>query len=135
MANILVKNSQLNKETISALNGLIEMDINANSAFRLTRIIKELSSIIDDKVNMEKRILEKWVQKDDFGNPVQANDEQGNPIPGAVNIINMQEFSNEMNDLLSVENTLSYTKLNFEDLSLSSTAKVKDLMKLEFLFN
>ena len=41
--SIIVKNSQLNNETIQALNTLIDLDINANVAFRLTRIIKELS--------------------------------------------------------------------------------------------
>jgi hypothetical protein len=35
---------------------------------------------------------------------------------------------------MSVDNTIGYDKINFEDLNLQ-TAKVKDLMKLEFLFN
>ena len=43
--SLVVKNSQLTEETISALNQLIEMDINAVTAFKLTRIIKELNSI------------------------------------------------------------------------------------------
>ena len=36
---IVIKNSQLNNETISALNNLIELDINAVTAFKLTKII------------------------------------------------------------------------------------------------
>ena len=132
--SIKVKNSQLNSDTIQALNSLIEMDINANAAFRLTRIIKELSSIVDDKVKMEKRILDKWIQKDENGNPVRPTDEAGNAIDGAVNITNPESFSQEMNDLMSVETEIPYEKLKFEDLNLA-TAKVKDLMKLEFLFD
>ena len=66
--SIKIKNSQLNPDTIQALNTLIELDINAGSAFRLTRIIKEISSIVDDKLKMEKRILEKWTEKDENGN-------------------------------------------------------------------
>ena len=57
--SIIIKNSQINNDTIQALNNLIELDINASVAFRLMRIIKELSSIVDDKLKMEKKILEK----------------------------------------------------------------------------
>ena len=49
---IIVKNSQLNNEAVSALNMLIELDINASIAFKLSRIIKEISSIVDDKVKL-----------------------------------------------------------------------------------
>jgi hypothetical protein len=48
--SIILKNSQLNDDTITALNTLIDLDINAQAAFRLMRIIKELSSILDDKI-------------------------------------------------------------------------------------
>lgn len=130
---IVVKNSELTKETIAAVNTLIETDINANCAFKLTRIIKELSSIVDDKVSMEKKILEKWVEMEN-GVPKKVLDAEGNVVKDAVNIRDVKAFSNDMHDLQSVENTLSYDKLNFEDLNLSS-AKVKDLMKIEFLFN
>ena len=132
--SIKVKNSQLNNEAVSALNNLIELDINAAVAFKLARIIKEISSIIDDKVKMEQRILDKWVEKDEAGNPVLGKDEAGNPVEGSVNITNLDEFTKEMNSLMSVENEIPFDKINFEDLELK-TAKVKDLMKLDFLFN
>ncbi len=132
--SIIIKNSQINNDTIQALNNLIELDINASVAFRLMRIIKELSSIVDDKLKMEKKILEKWVQRDENGNPVPAKDENGNSVEGAVNISNVEEFTNEMSQLMDVENEIPYEKINFEDLNLQ-TAKVKDLIKLEFLFN
>jgi hypothetical protein len=132
--SIIVKNSQLNNETIQALNSLIDLDINASVAFRLTRIIKELSSIVDDKLKMEKRILDKWVEKDESGKPVVPKDESGNPVEGAVNITNVEEFTKEMSNLMDIENNIPYEKVAFEDLNLQ-TAKVKDLIKLEFLFN
>jgi hypothetical protein len=132
--SIIIKNSQINNDTIQALNNLIELDINASVAFRLMRIIKELSSIVDDKLKMEKKILEKWVQRDENGNPVPAKDENGNSVEGAVNISNVEDFTNEMSQLMDVENEIPYEKINFEDLNLQ-TAKVKDLIKLEFLFS
>jgi hypothetical protein len=39
-----------------------------------------------------------------------------------------------MSDLMEIENEVAYEKINFDDLNLQ-TAKVKDLIKLEFLFN
>ena len=131
--SIILKNSQLNDDTISALNMLIDLDINATSAFMLMRIIKELSSILDDKIKMEKRILDKWTAKDESGNPTIAIDDAGNPIQGAVNISDSDAFSKEMNSLLEIENEIPYERIKFEDLNLQ-TAKVKDLIKLDFLF-
>ena len=132
--SITLKNSQLNDDTITALNMLIDLDINAQAAFRLMRIIKELSSILDDKIKMEKRILDKWTEKDEAGNVVKAKDEAGNVIEGAVNIKDPNSFTEEMSILMESENEISYDKIKFEDLNLQ-TAKVKDLIKIEFLFD
>lgn len=132
--SIVVKNIDLNDDAISAINTLIDLDINATTAFRLTRIIKELSSILEDKSKMEKKILEKWTVKDENGVPTPAKDQQGNTIEGAVNISDTSAFSSEMAALLDMENEIAYDRIKFEDLGLK-TAKVKDLMKLEFLFD
>jgi len=132
--SIIVKNSQLNTETVNALNFLIDLDIKASTAFRLSRIIKEISSIVEDKLKMEKRILDKWVEKDEDGNPKQALDNNGQVIEGAVNLTDPESFTQEMQSLMDIENEIPFEKINFEDLELQ-TAKVKDLMKLEFLFN
>jgi hypothetical protein len=132
--SIIVKNSQISNETIQALNLLIELDIKASAAFRLTRIIKEVSSIVDDKLKMEKRILEKWMEKDENGNPIPPKDANGNVVEGAVNITNVEAFTAEMQSLMDIENEISYEKINFDELNLQ-TAKVKDLMTLEFLFD
>lgn len=131
---IKIKNSQLNQDVIESLNTLIELDINASVAFKLSRIIREISSIIDDKIKMEKRILDKWSLKDESGNPVPVKDKDDNIIENAVNIISPEDFSKDMENLMNVENEIPFEKINFEDLELK-TAKVKDLMKLDFLFN
>ena len=132
--NIKVKNFQLNPDAIEALNSLIEMDINAIAAFKLTRIIKEISSIVEDKMKLEKKILDKWIEKGLDGNPIIPKDNDGNPVQGAVSLTDVNAFTQEMNDLMNIENTLTQETIKFEDLNLS-TAKVKDLMKLDFLFN
>ena len=129
-----VKNSQLSNDALGVLNQLIELDINASAAFRLTRIIKVISSIVEDKLKAEKKIYEKWVLRDEAGNPIHPKDESGNPIPTSVSVSDINTFTKEMSDLMNVENEIQYEKLNFEDLNLQ-TAKIKDLIRVEFLFN
>jgi hypothetical protein len=131
---ILVKNSQLDKQTVDALNVLLELNLPAKIAFQLMRIVKEVSSLVDDKIKLEKKVLDRYMEKDENGNPVQATDEQGNVIPNAAKINNIQKFNSELEDLNSVETELPFEKINFEDLELQ-TVRVKDLIRLEFLFN
>lgn len=131
--SFIVKNSQLSNESLQSLNELIEKDINAKSAFKLTRIVKHLSSIVEDKVKMEKKIFDKWVQKDENGRPLLAKNDNGEVIPDAVLISNVDEFSNEMSDLLNIENEVPFDRVKFEELGLQ-TIKIKDLIKIDFLF-
>lgn len=129
-----VKNSQLSNDSLQSLNDLIDKDINAKAAFKITRIVKYLSSIVEDKVKMEKKIFDKWVQKDEDGKPLQAKDENGQLIPDTVLISNVDEFSKEMSELLNIENEIPFDRVKFEDLGLE-TIKIKDLIKIEYLFD
>lgn len=131
--SIKVKNSQLDKEAISYINFLIDKDINATTAFKLSRIVKDLSSIVDDKLKMEKKILDKWVEKDENGNPVNPTNEKGEVVEGSVKLKDKNAFNEEMESLMEIENTIPFDKIKFENLGLEK-AKVKDLLKVEFLF-
>jgi hypothetical protein len=130
--SIVVRNSDLNEETLAALNKLVDVDINASVAFKLMRIIKEITSIVDDKNKMEKRVINKHAEKDEEGNVIIVKDNGGNV--GDVNIKDMDAFSADMANLMGIENEIGYEKINFEDLNLK-TARVKDLIRLEFLFS
>jgi hypothetical protein len=130
--SILVRNSDLNEETLTALNKLVDVDINATVAFKLMRIIKEITSIVDDKNKMEKRLKNKHAEKDEEGNVLIVKDNGGNS--GDVNIKDVEAFLADMANLMEIENEIGYEKINFEDLNLK-TARVKDLMRLEFLFS
>ena len=57
---IKVKNSQLDSQTLEVINKFIDNEIKASAAFKLSRIIKDLSSIIEDKIKHEQKILEKF---------------------------------------------------------------------------
>ena len=43
------------------------------------------------------------------------------------------DFTKEMSELMDIDITINHDKINFEDLNLS-TAKVKDLLRIDFLF-
>ena len=131
---ISVKNSQLDKQTVEALNVLLDLNLPAKIAFQLMRIVKEVSSLVDDKIKLEKKILDRYMERDENGNPIPATDDQGNIIPNAAKISNISKFNDELEDLNSIESELPFEKINFEDLQLQ-TVRVKDLMRLEFLFN
>jgi len=130
---IVVKNSQLTNETISALNTLIDMNINAKVAFRLMRIIKEVSTLVEIKIDMERKILEKYIERDQYGNPLPVLNEDGSVIEGGLKIKSIEYFNKEMSELMSIETEINYEKIRFDEMGLQS-AKIKDLIKIDFLF-
>jgi len=131
---IKIKNAQLNNDAITALNNLIEMDIKAGAAFKLMRIIKEISSLVEDKLKMEQKILEKWIETGVDGKPIPALDEKGEIVEGAVKIKDMKMFQVEMQSLLESDSSINSEPINFEDLGLE-TIKIKDLLKIDFIFS
>ncbi len=131
---MVIKNSQLDRTTIEALNILVDLDVPSRIAFQLMRIIKEISSLVEDKLKLEKKILDKYISKDENGNPLPAVDENGNIIPNAAKINDLSKFNSEMEELNSIETELPFNKINFDDLGLT-TIKVRDLIRIEFLFD
>jgi hypothetical protein len=131
---MIIKNSQLDRTTIEALNILVDLDVPSRIAFQLMRIIKEISSLVEDKLKLEKKILDKYISKDENGNPLPAVDENGNIIPNAAKINDLSKFNSEMEELNSIETELPFNKINFDDLGLT-TIKVRDLIRIEFLFD
>jgi hypothetical protein len=71
---------------------------------------------------------------DENGNPLPAVDENGNIIPNAAKINDLSKFNSEMEELNSIETPLPFNKINFDDLGLT-TIKVRDLIRIEFLFD
>lgn len=130
---ITIRNSKLNNELMVRMNSLVELDIEAKTAFRLMRIIKEVSSLVEDKIRVEKMIFDKYLIRDDQGNPVPGSDESGNEIPGSYQISDADSFNREMSELMNLENSLNHEPIDFEDLKME-TAKISDLVKIDFLF-
>ena len=127
------KNYQLTSDVIKNLNDLIELEINASPAFKLMKIIKELSFIIECKVKTEEKIINKYLERDINNNPIPALDENGNISENMFKVKDINSFNNEMSELNETFNTLNYDKIKFEDLGLEKL-KIKNFLKLDFIF-
>ena len=75
---ITVKNSDLNKNSIESINNIMDMDVSVSSAFKLMKVVKELTPLLETKSELEKKITEKHAQKDENGEYVLPLDEEGN---------------------------------------------------------
>lgn len=125
----------LNDGCISSLNLLIEMEINAKEAFKISRIIRELNPILEDKIKIERSIVSKYAKKDESGNIEHPMDEDNNPIESQIIISDTDAFNAEMTEFLNMEIEVSFDKINFEDLGITNgTLKPKDLSFIDFLF-
>jgi hypothetical protein len=133
MNMIKFKNNQITNETIKTLNFLMEQEISAVAAFRIVRILKELSPIIESKTKAEEMIYKKWVIFDENGIPVPVKDENNEIVPNFVSLKDYNKFSNEMNDLMVYENEINLPKIRFEDLGLDKI-KPADILNIEFIF-
>ena len=131
---ITVKNSQLDQETISIINEVVEMDVKALAAFRLMKIIKEIDEIVKSRQESELNLVRRYAEKEEDGSIKKPLDENGNPINGSFEISdeNKEEFNKQINELLEYENTLDFDPIKIDDLGLEKIS-VKKLIKLDFL--
>lgn len=131
---ITVKNKEINENTIKIINELLEKEIKVSAAFKLSKIIKELSNIIEATDSLQRKIFEKYAVKDADGNYEKVYDESGNIREGAVRISDPEKYNSEMSELLELENIINVDKININDLGID-TISTKTLISLEFLFS
>ncbi len=127
-----ISNKNLNHDVINTINTLLEQKMNAPAAFKLTRILKEIEPLIEAKMSAEKRIYNKWLLVDENGDPVRPLDENGEIIPDAIQITDVQQFDKEMRELNEIETNIPYDKLNFDEMGVD-TIKPKDILLLDFM--
>ena len=98
------------------------------------RIIKDISSLVEDKLKAEKKILTKWAEKDENGELMPVFDDNDKLVDGAIKIKNIPEFEKEVNELLNMDNSIQHEKINFDDLGLTDMIKIKNLINIDFIF-
>jgi hypothetical protein len=130
---IFIKNSELNEEMLKDLNNLMELDIAPSSALKISRVLKDLSNILKEKISKERSIYEKWILRDEDGNPVPLEDENGEPIKDSIKISDMRSFENDINEFMNLNNEIPFEKIDINELNLQSV-KIKEIIKIEFLF-
>lgn len=130
---IKFKNSEITNDTVKTLNFLMDQEILAVSAFRIARIVKEVSSIVESKNSAEEMIYKKWVIYDEEGKAVPVKDEKGEIIPNLVSLKDSTLFTKEMNDLMNFENEINFSKIKFEDLGLTKIKPI-DILNIDFIF-
>jgi len=132
---IAVKNRQLDTETISIVNEIVDMDIKAIEAFKLMKIIKEIDEIVKNRQKAEMNLVKKYAEKDEDGSLKLPLDGEGNEIQGSFEVSedNKEEFNNQFNELLDYENKIDFDPIKFENLGLEKIS-IKKLVRLDFLF-
>lgn len=132
---IKVNNSRLDNETIEILNEIVDQDIKALAAFKLTKIINELNGIVKNRIDSEIKLVQKYAIKDENGNVLQPKDENGNPMANQFEVDQekVEDFNKEMSELLNYENEIIQEPISITELGLE-TISVKKMMKIDFLF-
>ena len=112
---------------------LLNLSEEQHAAEAISRVLKYLSNILKEKITKERSIYEKWILRDEDGNPVPLEDENGEPIKDSIKISDMRSFENDINEFMNLNNEIPFEKIDINELNLQSV-KIKDIIKIEFLF-
>jgi hypothetical protein len=131
--SIRVKYSQLSKEALESLNYLVSLDINVDCVLKLTKLIKELGLLIEDRVKLESNILDKWVDRNSDGTPKLAVDNDGNIIDGYYVLMDADKFNEEMVAVSNLEVDIHMDRIKLLDLGVDKL-KIRDIIHIDYLF-
>ena len=121
---IKVKISDLLNST-DVLQKLSKMDLKAKLAWQVSKLLKAADAEIQSFNETRMTLIKKYGQKDDSGELV--TDDKGNCkiTEGSV-----EEFSNELNELLNAEVELNVNKVKIDELG-EITFTPSDMVQLE----
>lgn len=102
-----------------------------NVSFIIYRNVKKLIPIIQDIENNRKDLLQKYMKKDDNGNPVIINNKY--------DLTDLNAFDKQMNELLNTDINIDFDKISkfdiqrcdedkFDSLTLEEIAVLQDFM-------
>jgi hypothetical protein len=134
MSKISIKYKDLTADVVTAVGILADKPISAVCAFKISRIIRELNNLMNDKQVSEAKILDKFAAKDENGEYVRFVLEDGTVDQSRIRVEDPEGYQTEMTELMELVVELEQEKLNFEDLRLD-VATSKELYPLDFLFN
>lgn len=128
---IKIKNFQLEALfTSQALQTLIESkDLTPKITFRLMLLAKELQEMAGILGKVKQGVINKYVDRDEKGNPVQLNNQ-------FIFTEHREQFNKEVTELMEQESTIPQKKLllNIEDLPMGALS-AKDMLILDPVIN
>lgn len=114
---ITIKNKDLTPEVVDTFNYLLVKKLPIQEATIIAKAVRKISQRLEE-VNQKKHLLaDKYVVKDEKGQPVLAKDEQGNPIPNRYTLSDPQGYHAEMNVLLEQTVEIPTDKINVKSLT------------------
>jgi hypothetical protein len=119
---------------MSVLEKLAGSDIDSvRVKYRITKLVRELNPHFEDFNKARQEILDECAEKDEEGNYIVPEDEEGNKLEGRVSLKDTDEFNKKMGELSQekVDVSLS-TCLEIGGLEQSSVdLPIQDIMILE----
>ncbi|MCK4260030.1 MAG: hypothetical protein KAX49_13710 [Halanaerobiales bacterium] len=131
-----LKNGQLNLKAIEELKNLSSLNLPIKISFKLSKIIKEISSLTKIINEEEKKILDKYGEKDKNGEFVKVLDKDGNINPNTIKIKKneVENCNKDMNELREIENEIDIEKIKIEDLGEDLKISPNTFLLLDWLF-
>ena len=99
---VKLKNVEL-ENTINAISQLDTSKLKASASYKITKILKTLQVYYGEMVEARQELQKKHLKKDEEGNFVKAQDEEGKEIEDRFQVIDVDVLNKEMVDLLNVD--------------------------------
>jgi hypothetical protein len=128
-----IKNEVLYSDiTSDAMKELMETSMRGITSLKISKISKKLKELYIDLNNVIKTIRDKHCAKDEEGKPIYKKDEDGNDILDTILIKDVKAFTEEMNEVMSVENEIDVETIKIKELE-DVNIKPKTLSILDWL--
>jgi hypothetical protein len=118
---ITIYNKDINENTFSSFNKLIETKMAPIPAFNLLIISKKIENISKTKNEVKAKIFDKYAE-----------------LEGDSYIIKKElvdDFKKEMKELENMKHEINVDQFNIEDMKIETSISPKDLYNLYFLFD
>jgi hypothetical protein len=132
MLNLKYKN--INDDTNKSLNEILALDLPIKEGIKIAKISKHINTHIEIKTSFEKKILEKYAQKDENGVIKAVKDEAGNIVPNQIYISDPDGYNKELKELESQEFEIPGDMIHIDVLGLDKI-KPTILLNLDWLIN
>lgn len=114
---IKVKNKELlnSNEIVSAVKELGKLAIPMEISCKAADIITSVENAINRINNRKEMITQKFIKRDDSGNPIFAKDNNGNEDRTRVELTDAEKYNNEMHDLEEQETDLDADPIKIKE--------------------